>query len=498
MVHHSSRADLSFDQSTVGLLQGETVKLVARLLALLMLLPLILSASAYAQQFQHVVLIVQENRTPDNLFYELCTSPSVCSTQPSATQYDIQTSNWLNKNSKSGVTQPFPVPLAVSYDPGHDHPAFVAMCDPVSNTGPCRMDGAGNESCSDGTCPQNFAYGYIPNTSHIIDPYLALATQYGWANYMFQTNQGPSYPAHQFLFGATSAPSAIDDQQGTFAAENTPGGMNNSGCAAAPRTTVQLIDANGVEDPNNTIFPCFEHNTISDIVTQVGFTWRYYAPTANYIWTAPNSINHICVPSNQKCTGTDWTQNVDLVPADVLQDIANCKLRNMSWVIPTGQNSDHPHLNTGGGPSWVASIVNAIGTSACKDGSKNYWDDTAIIITWDDWGGWYDHESPQFLAHPQGGYQYGFRVPLIVVSAYTPQGYISNNRQDFGSIARFIEHNFLLKEGYLGFADARTGTDLLQFFNFKQQPRSFTVIPAALDANYFLHDKSPPLPPDDD
>ncbi len=475
------------------------MKLVRRFLTLQLILLPLFSSSAFAQYFEHVVLIVQENRTPDNLFYQLCTNPAACSVNPSPTQYDIQTSNWRNKHSNTGVTQPFPVALTNNaYELGHDHGAFIAMCDAASKTGPCRMDGADGEGCT-GTCPTHFAYGYIPNSSHIIDPYLFLATQYGWANYMFATNQGPSYPSHQFLFGATSAPSASDDKLGTFAAENGSNGakMNYMGCATSG-PTVQLIDANGVEGSNNQIFPCFEHSTISDILEQFGFTWRYYTPSPNHIWTAPNSIAHICVPNNGQCTGSDWAQNVDLVPADVLKDVANCKLRNMSWVIPTGQNSDHPNMNKGGGPSWVASIVNAIGTSGCKDGSKTYWDDTAIIVVWDDWGGWYDHEPPKILAYPQGGYQYGFRVPCIVVSAFTPMGYISNTRQDFGSIARFIEHNFLIKEGYLNFADARTGADLLTFFNFHQQPRTFTVVPAQLDAKHFLNDKSPPLPPDDD
>ena len=100
-----------------------------------------------------------------------------------------------------------------------------------------------------------------------------------------------------------------------------------------------------------------------------------------------------------------------------------------------------------GGPSWVASIVNAVGNSTCKnpDGSS-YWNSTAILVTWDDWGGWYDHEPPTIEAYPQGGYQMGFRVPLIVVSAYTPAGYIHNGQEDFGSVIRFVERNFGIME----------------------------------------------------
>ena len=343
------------------------MKRMFRILFIQLMACLVFPISALAKHFEHIVLIIQENRTPDNLFQGLCATANACGVPPLANQYDILTSNWLNKNSKSGVTQPFTVALANDkYDPGHDHESFHLMCDPASN-GACKMDGAADEGCS-GDCPNNFAFAYIPNTSGVLDPYLALATQYGWANFMFQTNQGPSFPAHQFLFGATSAPSAADDQNGTFAAENGSGGMNDIGCATSG-THVQLIDANGQEKSGNTIFPCFERTTVSDLISHQGFTWRYYAPSQDFIWTAPNSISHICAPQGQQCTGSDWTANVDLVPKDVLTDIANCNLRNVSWIIPTGQSSDHPEMNNGTGPSWVASIVNAIGNSTCTDGT---------------------------------------------------------------------------------------------------------------------------------
>jgi phospholipase C len=168
----------------------------------------------------------------------------------------------------------------------------------------------------------------------------------------------------------------------------------------------------------------------------------------------------------------------------------------VSWVIPTGQNSDHANINNGGGPSWVASIVNAIGTSTCTnaDGSS-YWNSTAIFIAWDDWGGWYDHEPPTFLASPQGGYQYGFRVPMIVVSAFTRAGLINNNRHDFGSIIRFVEQNFGIPEGALTFADSRAKTDFTGFFSLKTA-RKFTTIPGAASAATLL--AQPVVGPDDD
>jgi len=146
----------------------------------------------------------------------------------------------------------------------------------------------------------------------------------------------------------------------------------------------------------------------------------------------------------------------------------------------------------------VASIVNAIGAATTCDGGAGYWSDTAILITWDDWGGWYDHEPPTILPAPLGDYQYGFRVPFIVVSAYTPAAYVNNERLDFGSSLRFIEGVFNIPEGALSFADARATSDLSNFFQFTQSPRSFQKIPARFDAEYFIRDKTPPEAPDND
>lgn len=453
--------------------------------------------------FQHVVVIFQENRTPDNMFQGLCSPPygttTSCSTTPGPGQYDIQTTNWLDKPAPGGTIMPLTVSLSGSYGLGHSHHDFTTMCDLNPATGQCAMDGAAGISCAycNGTTQPQFRY--VDNSSGILNPYLTLASQYGWANYMFQTNQGPSFPAHQYIFGGTSAPNADDDHIGLFAAENSLPAAGFTGCTALPGTYAYLIDANGVEGATSPVYPCFEHQTLADLLDEQKVTWRYYAANANGIWTAPNAISHICAPVNGSCQGADWLANVDLMSADVLRDVGKCNLRDVSWVTPTGQNSDHALLNDGGGPSWVASVVNAIGSSSCKnpDGTS-YWDTTAIIIAWDDWGGWYDHVPPPFLPYPEGGYQFGFRVPMIVVSPFTRAGYISNKRYDFGSIVRFIENNFGLAEGALTFADARATTDLHEFFTFTTQPRVFRTIAAPRKASFFLKDKRKQLDPDDD
>jgi len=454
--------------------------------------------AAQIARFQHIVIVVQENRTPDNLFRGLCIPASVCSSEPANSQYNIQMSHWLDKQQKGGTIEPLPVDLDAGYDLGHGHYDFIVQCDFDPAAGRCLMDGPVSGTACSGKCPSQPVFRYVDNSTGIVDPYLTMATQYGWANYMFQTNQGPSFPAHQFLFGATSAPSAADDAAAIFAAENPAHVNTGAGCNARAAATVEEIFPPGNE--TQSIYPCFEHDTLPDVLTSVW--WRYYAPGPGTIWTAPNAIKHICQPNQARggeCAGPEWRKNVDLVSADVLKDIGSCLLPDLTWVIPTGQNSDHPDANRGGGPSWVASIVNAIGASKCTnaDGST-YWDSTAILVTWDDWGGWYDHEPPTILEQPQGDYQYGFRVPFLFISAYTPAGFIDNGRHDFGSIIRFAEHNFGGEEGVLGFADARAHDDLSTFFNLTLTPRPFLTIPAPLPAEYFLNDHAPQTAPDDD
>jgi phospholipase C len=448
-------------------------------------------------QIQHIVVIFQENRTPDNLFQGLCgTNGSLC-----PNPYNLQNFGINSQGQKITLT---PVSLGTDFDLGHMHDDFVATCDLDPTTNQCRMDGADKAACfPTPKCPPNSQFEFVQSSD--VSPYLTMVQQYGWANFMFQTNQGPSTPSHQFIFAGTSAPDATADANAKFVTEN-PSGL---GCLAPLNAVYNLIspqtapnEFNLINNPLGTT--CFSHPTMASLLDSNSHTWKYYTPGSGSIWTAPNWIRDICQPDSNytQCTGQEWINNVDLKPQDVLTDIAACKLPDVSWVIPTAQNSDHAGVaDRTGGPSWVASIVNAIGNSTTCDNNSGYWKNTAILITWDDWGGWYDHEPPTLLSVPQqgqGDYQYGFRLPLVVISAYTPVGYVNNDRLDFGSILRFIEHNFSIKEGALNFADARSTTDLTGFINLNQMPRTFKTISAPKDAKFFINDKSPMEPPDDD
>jgi phospholipase C len=423
----------------------------------------------------NVVIIVQENRTPDNLFQD----PVLI-----ANGADIATSGVNSKGQTIPLTS---APLADTYDVNHEHVAFVEMYDGG------KMDGADQVAVycvsAETSCPPANPQFKFVNPSDV-QPYFALAEQYAFADRMFQTNEGPSFPAHQFLFSGTSAPSAGSN---LFAAEN-PVDTSDTGCTAPAGQSVPLIDPSGAESSRS--YPCYEHATLSDLLDSKQVSWRYYTPLGGFIWTAPNAIQHLCqaqtVDGQSKCTAPAWTNHVVLNQTQVLTDIAAQHLPQVSWIIPTGLESDHAAYNDGSGPSWVAQVVNAIGNSP-------YWPNTTILITWDDWGGWYDHvPPPQVLANCSEwgcGYVYGFRVPLIVVSPYARRGYISHVRHDFGSILKFTEDVFGLPT--LGYADAYAD-DLTDCFDFDQAPRQFTTISTPLPAEYFLNDHRPPTDPDDD
>ena len=434
-----------------------------------------------AAVLQHVVVIFQENRTPDNLFQD----PVLISRGA-----DIVNQG---KTSTGQTLTLSPIDLGTAganpqnYDLSHAHEAFVQMYDGG------KMDGANLIACSPAAnCPPNAhpnpQYMYVmPSDVH---PYFAMAEQYTFGDRMFQTNEGPSFPAHQFILSGTSAPAPMST---LFAAENP--NLSPAGCIAPLAEIVTMIDASGSETAQPGEYPCFDHPTLTDLLDDQGISWRYYAPSAGSIWTAPDAISHICqeqpVNGIMTCTGPDWVNNVVIPQSQVLVDIANQNLAQVVWVIPTGTNSDHAESNDGSGPSWVASIVNSIGNSP-------YWANTAIIITWDDWGGWFDHVAPKVVNDGVSwgsGYVYGFRVPLIIVSPYAKTAYISHVTHDFGSILKFIEGTFDLSS--LGYADA-PADDFSDCFVLTQAPNAFKTIPAPQDAAHFINDKTPPTDPDDE
>jgi len=468
--------------------------------------------TANAGKIQHVVIIFQENRSPDNLFQD----PKLI--QRGA---DIQSYGYAGA-TKITLT---PVSLVTDYDLDHGHAAFLHACD-WNGTG-CAMDGEYQVNCAPpANCPPNPQYQYVQASD--VQPYYAMAETYAFGDRMFQTNQGPSYPAHQYILSGTSAlcvPGA-NCPAGTTSTYYVAGNPENdtradgsagAGCLAPPGAQLNILDTSApFPNPNLIELPgagCSEHPTLTDLLDASGLTWKYYASLDGSIWTAPDGIQHMCLPTTGPsdqlaCNNSDWTGKdpnvvIEGVGAQIVTDIQSCKLSAVTWVIPDGPASDHANGNQGLGPSWVASIVNQIGeNAACPGTGETYWNDTAIIVAWDDWGGWYDHVAPPIRnsGSYQNSYEYGFRVPLIVISPYVKPAYVSHQYNDFGSILKFIEETFTLPEvnPSVGYADSYALGDLSDFFNYSQSPLPFTEIPADYDRRYFIDKKGKPSPPDND
>ncbi|HWY54436.1 MAG TPA: alkaline phosphatase family protein [Terriglobales bacterium] len=515
--------------------------------SLLLLIALAATTTTFAQTipagtFKHIIIIVMENRTPDNIFGSQPGKSVVCGTEnPFEPGVDIENGGNIARYAHNPVCL---TPVDITGESGkydHTFPGWRSDYDAAA------MDGFCHQYNNTLPCPP---MSYIPMSE--VQPYFDIATSYGFANYMFQSNEGPSFPAHQFLFGGTSAPVAPGKTNfDWFVAENGGAYQNGMGC---PTTSFhpQWIDPGRNENIENGQPMCYDHPTLVDQLTATGTTWRNYIPKLGTIWDAPEAIKALCFPiQNGQCAGQPFVPPACNIvwpggPCSlsstsmslIINDINACSLRQVSWVIPDEAASDHPG-NKGLGPSFVANIVDAVGNSYTKTGGKcDYWgygnnssnpEPTAIFVTWDDWGGFYDHVKPWALytGHqnqvpqwvctnqdaPNGwgcGYTAGFRVPLLVLSEYTKAGYVSgacdstgcnNNKfpyqHDFGSILRFTERNFgmqpidLADKGYADYnaPDNQQGNvPLSDFFSLNWQRTFIQIIPlSGQDSSLFLN-----------
>jgi len=383
-----------------------------------------------AGRIKHVIVIVQENRTVDNLFNGLPGADTV--------------TGGLDHTGKRIALKP--VPFEELYDPDHTHQAWAADYDGG------KMDGFDLPPTTP-KGPADFNYSYVPQNE--TKPYFQLAERYTFADRNFSAESGPSYPGHQYLIAGQSQ-NAIGDPNDPFFRWD---------CQAARGTTTPTLDAQGhvVNGP----FPCYDYQTLGDLLDAKGVNWRYYTELEEKyfgVGVQPyGAIKHVYY-------GKDWSKVV-APQVQIFADLALGKLAPVSWVNAMLPTSDHAQQSTNYGPDWVATIVNAVGLSS-------YWKDTAVFVTWDDWGGWYDHVAPPQLDRMG----LSFRVPLVVVSPFAQHGYVSHVQHEPGSILHFIEETFGL--GSLGTTDARAD-DLADCFDFSQAVKPYAVIPTRVGVGFF-------------
>jgi len=220
------------------------------------------------------------------------------------------------------------------------------------------------------------------------------------------------------------------------------------------------------------------------VLDKANVSWKYYTavlgPTIR--WDPFDVIKYVW-------DGPDQTRNIIQPQTTVITDALKGNLATVNWVTPDYFDSDHTGNNSDTGPSWVAAIVNAIG-----EGPD--WNSTAVVVLWDDWGGWYDDVPP-----PQKDFVgLAIRVPCIIISPYAKKGYVDHTQYEFGSVLRFMEDTFNLPRvgpPDQGYTDTRSN-DFFNAFDFTQKPRPYVKIPAPYPQSYFLHEKPSYIIPDND
>jgi phospholipase C len=412
------------------------------------------------QYISHIIVIVQENRSFENFFAGFPGANAPMFGCASGTGTGTST------GCPPGDTQ---VPLHqisfVGPDLRHDWDSSIVSW----NNG--KMDGFwkfGHTSAYD-------AYAYVE--PDLIQPYLTLANTYVLADEMFPTEFGGSFTAHLTLVAGTDDISSKPRR----AEVDFPDGLGD--CDAPPGTTTSYISKNRTDHHGLGPFPCFnQFNTLAQVMDGANpkVTWKYYVTKHKDagLWSPFEAIKRVRY-------SRDWQRNVISPETVVLTDPAEGQLAQVSWVTPSKPDSDHPGDKSDLGPSWVAHVVNAIGES-------QYWNSSAIILLWDDWGGWYDNAAP-----PQLDYRgLGIRVPCLIISPYSREtsasqlGYVSHTQYEFGSILRFIEEAFNLP--YIGpagkgYTDERAAP-LDDSFDFTQPPRAFVPIGTKYPLSRFLHE----------
>jgi phospholipase C len=375
---------------------------------------------------KHVVFLIKENRTFDNLF----------GTFPGA--------DGVSVGFDDGVRRPLTRGTDGSIGP-EDIPHCYTCSRAAWNHG--RMDGFNQNAVSDRWSYTQLRRPQLPNYWH-------WAERFVLADNFFSSAQGPSFPNHLYAIAAQSGGAHDNPRRtGPFRSSNT------FGCDAPTGQTVTIVDSEGHEKQ---VQPCFDFATEGDLLTKAGIDWAYYAAEPDqlgYIWSAYSAIRHIRETQ-------EWHKHVH--PADdLIGDIRQGRLPPVTWISPRYEVSEHPQYNFCAGENWSTAVIDALMRSSM-------WKSTAIFVTWDDYGGFYDHVPPPQI----DGFGLGIRVPLLVISPYARRGYLDHAVGEFSSVLRFIEDNWGLSQ--LTHRDRRA-MDLSYDFAFDRSRRPPDPLPLRSD-----------------
>jgi phospholipase C len=279
--------------------------------------------------------------------------------------------------------------------------------------------------------------GQVQYTQADIPSYWSYAQHYGLGDNFFTSIASSSTPNHLAMIMAQSSglDTTVSLNYSTF---------RTGGC----KTTQNTLAYSKSASSGNEYFAhaCYNVNSVPQELDNAGISWRYYYNIP--YWDAPGFVQ-----------STSNSKNIVRDPSRFVRDVKAGNMATVSWITPPNGSSDHPPQFIEAGQNFVTTQVNAIMNSP-------YWANTAIFVTWDDWGGQYDHVPP-----PQvDGLGLGPRVPLLVISPYAKPGYISKQQGEFASFDKFIEEDYGLPSLKQRDSLAQT-SDLMDFFDFQSPPQ---------------------------
>ena len=454
------------------------------------------AAQVGIHKIEHVVVIMQENRSFDTYFGTypgadgipmLNGNPTVCLPQTTggcaAPFHDAADVNGGGPHGESN---------AVADIAGGSMNGFVIQAE----NGKRSCKDPNNPACTNGSTPDVMSW----KDAREIPNYWAYAQNFVLQDHMFEPNASWSLPEHLFMVSEWSAhcttpgvaASCINALQNPGSPPDFKRGAKKKPKAGVPTTiaTPAATDAEGdpVAIPAG---PDYAWTDLTYLLHKNNVSWGYYVVAGNEP-DCQNDTSVSCTPVKQNAkTPGIWNPlpYFDTVTADGqqsnIQSVSNFysqaakgALPAVSWVVPSSAVSEHPPATTSAGQAYVTSLINAVMRSPD-------WATTAIFLAWDDWGGFYDHVVPP--AVDQNGY--GLRVPALVISPYAKQGYIDHQTLSFDAYVKFIEDDFLngqrLDPATDGRPDPRPNVrenspqlgDITQAFDFTQAPRPPLTLP---------------------
>jgi phospholipase C len=418
-----------------------------------------------SSKIEHVIVIMQENRSFDHYFgtfpgadgipMDAKGNPTVCVPDP---------------NLDGSCVAPYHDTMDRNSGGPHTSPAFIACTNGGKMDGFIRNAEAGRTNCANPTdpvCTNGLidVMGY--HTAAEIPNYWKYAETFALHDHMFQTNASWSYPQHIAMVSGWTATCTADD----------------------PMTCTSNVDTDGTTGAPGA-GNHYPWTDVTYLLHKAGLSWKYYLSRGldPHCGNAPNA----CQPTVlDPAVPSIWNPlpDFDDVVADGEQanvtavdqffvDLTSSTLPAVSWIIPSSVVSEHPPALVSAGEKYVTALINSVMKSP-------YWKSTVIFLSWDDWGGFYDHVPPPMI----DSWGYGIRVPAITISPWVKPGLIDKQVLSHDAYLKFIEDVFLGGQRLDPMTDGRPDSrpqvrenatqlgDLLSDFDFSQTPLPPLVLP---------------------